>query len=326
MTVRCNPVVVTGRVVTVLALALLISACGGKSDVSEPPVIPEMPEPGGVIDPETGPSDPSELTDNLSDFDGESLWLSIDDRRIGTANASYTATPPAVVHIPEYVAREWLVSAGSALNVLAHTTWNSENYADYVTFGAWAKETSNVGLPIASVDVAPLFDGPEFRHSTAISSGAGRATYRGAAMGAYKNAASPGSDYGFFAGGLELDADFESQVVTGCIGCDAIGISTYPGGRPAVSSLAGLTNVRIRLEEGTISDSNSTYRGARITAESKTSSLSVSNSSGSWGGVFSYRQTVGDNPRAAGGTTDGRITWGNGVTVLFSTGFVGGSE
>ena len=145
-------------------------------------------------------------------------------------------------------------------------------------------------------------------------------------MGVYKNTATPGTDHGFFAGEVELNADFQQQRISGCIGCDAIGIGTYPAGIPAVSSLARLTAIMIHLEPATIVNSNSTYSGARITAESKSETFSIRESSGNWSGVFSSRQNGTGDPRAVGGMTDGDITWENGDTLSFSAAFIGGSE
>ncbi len=300
------------QIAIAVALVLTLTGCGG--DTGEDATIPD-------------PTDQPMTIDTPSTFDGRTVTLSIRrGQTINTTNHSYTASPPPVLHSPEYSAREWLVPANAQLIGLVHATWNTEEHADYVTFGVWAERSSLVlSDPLASVETDAVFDAPEFRHSTPIPSSAGRATYRGQAIGVYKNTATPGTDYGIFAGEVELNADFQQQRISGCIGCNTL-IGTYPAGLPAVSSLARLTNTMIRLEQATITNANSTYTGARITAESKSGAFPIQDSSGNWSGVFSSRQDGLDNPRAVGGMADGQITWENADTLSFSTAFIAGSE
>lgn len=301
------------QIAIAVALVLTLTGCGG--DTGEDATIPD-------------PTDQPMTIDTPSTFDGRTVTLSIRrGQTINTTNHSYTASPLPVLHSPEYSAREWLVPANAQLTGLVHATWNTQDQTDYVTFGAWAEQSaSNAGTPLSPVATGVVFDGPEFRHATPLSASTERATYRGTAMGVYKNTASPGTDHGFFAGEVELNADFEQQRINGCIGCDTIGIGTYPAGLPAVSSLARLSDALIRLEQGTITNANSTYTGARITAESKSGAFPIQDSSGNWRGAFSSRQDDLGNPRAVGGMADGQITWENADTLSFSTAFIGGSQ
>ena len=301
-----------GSVRSLIAVALILTLTGCGGDTGEDSTIPD-------------PTDQPMMIDTPSTFDGRTVTLSIRrGQTINTTNHSYTASPPPALPSPEYSAREWLVPTNGQLISLIHATWNTEDHTDYVTFGAWAERPSlDLSDPFASVETGVVFDAPEFRHSTPIPSSAGRATYRGQAIGVYKNTATPGTDYGIFAGEVELNADFQQQRISGCIGCNTL-IGTYPVGLPAVRSLARLSNAMIRLEQGTIADS--TYTGAWITAESKSGAFPIQDSSGNWSGAFSSRQDGLGNPRAVGGMADGQITWENADTLSFSTAFIAGSE
>ena len=296
-------------------LILTATACGGGAGKGGDTAIPEtIDEPTAIDTPST--------------FDGRAVILSVGrGQTVNTTNHSYTASPIPVFHTPEYSAREWIVPTNNRLTGLVHATWNTQDQTDYVTFGAWAEQSaSNAGTPLSPVATGVVFDGPEFRHATPLSASTGHATYRGTAMGVYKNTASPGTDHGFFAGEVELNADFEQQRISGCIGCDAIGISTYPAGLPAASSLARLSDTLIRLEQGAFTVSDSTYTGAGITAESKSGVFPIRLSSGNWSGVFSNRQGGLGHPLAVGGTADGQISWEDADTLSFSAAFIGGSE
>lgn len=135
----------------------------------------------------------------------------------------------------------------------------------------------NVGSSMASVH----FDGAKFGKSAVIRSGAARAMYRGTAMGVRTTAATPTRNHGLFAGGVESNADVGVLRVTRCVGSDLTRISTYPGHRPAVSSVARLTGAAIRLEDGAICDGNSTFMGDRITVQSTPRDFPVRHSPGS---------------------------------------------
>lgn len=316
MRALCRSDVPRIRQMTIAAVLILtVTACGGGAGKGGDSTIPE-------------PIDQPTRMDTPSTFDGRAVTLSVGrGKTVTTTGHSYTASPPPVLHTPQYSAREWIVPTNDRLTAFVHATWNTQDQADYVTFGAWAERSaSNAGTPLSPVATGVVFDGPEFRHAAPLSASTGRANYRGTAMGVYKNTATPGTDHGFFAGEVELNADFQQQRISGCIGCGAIGIATYPAGLPAVSSLARLTQTMIRLEPAAIINSNSTYSGARITAESKSETFSIRESSGNWSGVFSSRQNSAGDPRAVGGMTDGNITWENGDTLSFSAAFIGGSE
>lgn len=323
MMVRCNSVGwLIGRIVIVVVLSLWIVGCGGGGDEGGPPTAPERPERP------TEEMDPPSVMDGASNFDGQSVTMSIGGgRTINTANNSYTAALTPVVNEPGYSAREWLVPMNARFNGLVAVTWNVDDPADYLTVGAWAEVSASAfGSPSAPVELGVLFDGPEFRHTAPIPSGAASGTYRGRAVGVYKNVATPGTDHGIFGGEVELDADFQQQTISGCIGCSGTGIGTYPAGLSAASSLARLSSTIIRLEEGSIVSGESSFGGGRVTAESDVDAFSISSASGSWEGVFSNRQNDVNVPRALGGTADGEITWESGETLSFSTSFIGGEQ
>ena len=310
------------RLLLAVTLTLTLVACGSGKDeggTGQPILPPTDPAP-------SRPSDASPAT-----FDGQTQTASLrtpGGHIITTTDQTYTASPDPVLHTPQYAAREWIVFTHPRLQSFIHTTWNAENHSDYLILGAWADySASNFGSPLAPIDIGALFDAPEFRHSTPIPLSAGQATYRGTGTGAYKNTATPGTDHALFAASVELNADFQQNLISGCIGCGGFGIVTYPSGIPDVTSLARLNSTMIHLEQGTIRNANSTYAGSRITATTAANSLfSVRNASGTWQGIVSSSENDGGNPRAIGGTVEGQITYDNAATLSFSAAFIGGSE
>lgn len=314
------------QIAAAAALILTLTACGGGKD--ENGGSPPLPPPT-----DRTPNLPS--GSNPSTFHGPTQTTTLrtpGGQTISTTTSSsiQTASPDPVLHTSQYAAREWVVATPHPqLTSYIHTTWNAEDDTDYLILGAWADQSApNIGRPLAPIPIGVLFDGPEFRHSTAIPPSAGQATYRGTVTGAYKNTATPGTDHGLFAALVDLQADFQQNRVSGCIGCSGAGLVVVPGsGFPDVASLVRFQGTEIRLQQGTITNADSTYIGAAITAvPPRNSPFSIRQVSGSWRGTFSSRHDDLGNPRAAGGTAEGQITYDNAATLSFSAAFIGGSE
>ena len=311
------------QITAYLALVLTLTACGGEKDGNggSPP-----------LPPQTDPTPNQPSASNVSTFDGETQTVSLrtpTGQTISTPDQVYVASPAPVLHTPQYSAREWIgYSDSHLLTGYIHATWNTEDHADFLTLGAWADQSAlNFASPLAPVTIGALFDAPEFRHSTAIPPSASRATYRGTATGAYKNIATPGTDHALFAAPVELNADFQQDSISGCIGCSGAGIVGLPAGIPDVMSLARLNSTTIHMDRAIITNANSTWTGAGINVvTARNSPFSIREASGSWQGAFSSRNDDLGNPRAAGGTAEGQITYDNATTLSFSAAFIGGTE
>ena len=326
MTDGCFAGVTRSRQMMIMVGAVLIltlTGCGGASEDGDPPTVPERP--GQPMAADT----PQMTEGQMTSFDGQAASLRTPGGVVfSSIDNTYTASTAAVLHTPEYSASEWLVPTDARQTAFIHTTWNSENDSDYLTYGSWVDQSAaNFGLPGAPIEIGALFDAPEFRHAGPISATSGQVSYRGSASVAYRNVTSPGTDHGLFVGPVRLNADFQQNRITGCIGCGGHGIVGYPAGLPDRQSFARLSSTRIHLEDGTIRNASSTYTGARIAAATVTNStFSVREASGSWQGVVSSRGNDLGEPRAVGGTAEGQITYGNATTLQFSAAFIGGSE
>ena len=313
------------RITAGAVLILTLMGCGGAGDDGDPPTVSEPP--GRPMTADT----PEMTVGQTTNFNGQAASLRTPGGVVfSSIDHTYTASTAAVLNTPEYSATEWLVptDANARHTGFIHTTWNSENHSDYLTYGSWIDQSAaDFGLPGAPIEIGSLFDAPEFRQGGPISATSGQVSYRGSASVAYRNVTSPGTDHGLFVGPVRLNADFQQNRITGCIGCGGHGIVGYPAGLPDRQSFARLSSTRIHLEDGTIGNANSTYTGARIAATTVTNStFSVREASGSWQGVVSSRLNDLGEPRAIGGTAEGQITYGNATTLRFSAAFIGGSE
>ena len=314
-----------GQIMAGVLLILTLIGCGGAGDDGDPPTVPESPGSAMAGD------GPQMTVGQITNFNGQAASLRTPGGVVfSSVDHTYTASTAAVLHTPEYSATEWLVptDANARHTGFIHTTWNGEKHSDYLTYGSWIDQSAaNFGLPGAPIEIGALFDAPEFRHAGPISATSGQVSYRGSASVAYRNVTSPGTDHGLFVGPVRLNADFQQNRITGCIGCGGHGIVGYPAGLPDRQSFARLSSTRIHLEDGTIRNASSTYTGARIAAATVTNStFSVREASGSWQGVVSSRGNDLGEPRAVGGTAEGQITYGNATTLQFSAAFIGGSE
>ena len=150
MRALCRSHVPRIRQMTIAAVLILtVTACGGGAGKGGDSTIPETVDRPTVID-------------APSTFDGRSVILSVGrGQTVNTADHFYTASTPPVLHTPEYSGRESLVLTNTRLTSLVHATWNTQDQADYVTFGAWAEQSaSNAGSPLSPVATGVVFDGP----------------------------------------------------------------------------------------------------------------------------------------------------------------------
>ena len=184
-------------------------------------------------------------------------------------------------------------------------SWLSSNLDDYGTFGYWLHASGDL-LGEFEIDEAGAFvDGPELSLSNRPDMPIqGTASYSGFAGGLYATEDSQGAEIGEFEADMALTADFGSQTISGCAGCNG---GTWLDGWYQ-------TDYRIRLG-ATPFDSNGVFSGTSVRVEHP-QEVFVTNS-GAWGGMFSNVPDANGDPRLVAGTLGGEVSTADGSRGVF---------
>ena len=254
-------------------------------------------------------------------FDGDNLTLRVDrqsgsDLVLSTAD-DYTelgAPGPSPLqghdtwrdgYIIDYTAAETTIGYGVV-------SWDSNDPTDYLSGGYWLHATGDLLSTSFTIDEAGAFvDGPEIRLSNRPDMPVqGTASYSGEAEGLYAveyGSDAPGyegtTELGIFGSEISLTADFTAETIGGCVGCQN---GIYLDGDPS--------DYRVRLG-ATPFASDGTFRGTSVTLEHP--DISITSTSGAWGGMFSNVPNANGDPRLVAGTVGGEATSSGGSEAVF---------
>ena len=127
-----------------------------------------------------------------------------------------------------------------------------------------------------------------------------------------------GAEIGDFGGVASLTADFSTNTISGCIGCNGgvnvSGVAADTNGQTSTFEDVAVP-VRLRMSAAPIRV-DGTFRNRSITLERD--DATVTSTSGSWGGRFSNMQDSAGDPRLVAGTAGAEWTESTGAEGVFA--------
>ncbi|MDE0278383.1 MAG: hypothetical protein OYH76_24940 [Defluviicoccus sp.] len=193
-----------------------------------------------------------------------------------------------------------------------YVNWNDRDRSDYLAGGYWMHFVGSVDpLRVDGAEIGAFVDGPELSGAPNLPV-RGTASYRGEAGGFYGYASTAGTEIGEFAADAEFSADFSSNTISGCLGCNGgatvSGVAVSSAGQ-AVEFADEIVPVRLRLGQAAFG-SGGTFRNRDVTLERD--DATVTSTTGSWGGRFSNIPDSAGDPRLAAGTAGAEWTEADG--------------
>ena len=305
------------KILKLTALLLISVTAGCSSAPPEPPPV-EIPAPTLAPVPQEFRAQTA-FVDNVLSVDvrypeGRTHTLSSDLHQIGSWS-QYIPRPP----LPNHSSREWVLSNNHYDGkVLLYVTasWNDDDLGDYLAAGWWLvypPEAPNY-RDFESATRGVFIDGPELDPASPPDLPmTSTATYVGGAGGLYSY--TYGHDWGDLAGSsdltefqalLALSADFDSNRITGCLGCiEPIGISPglhlYPivsWRDPEPTALPTDYDIHFAASLG----ANGAFEDTAITVMHP--ERTIMQAVGTWRGQFSNVPDADGNPRRVVGSTD----------------------
>lgn len=261
--------------------------------------------------------------------------------------------------------REWTllkVSSSGTTTASVTVSWNQRDLTDYLAMGTWLHVD---GAPrpgeMTDATVGAFVEAPEFNGPASIPQ-LGTATYRGHASGLYTFFSGPGwqqtydpafvppdgtVETGLYTGVIDLTANFEANVISGCIGCprpgedpemillEVVSDSLLPDGTrgvfnsqyfndPALNRANGLIPSYIVLGAASLTPDGA-FSGDDVTLELGYFPTG-STPSGSWEGRFSTIADESGPPRLVGGTTNAQWNHPTAGRAIFTGSFLAGHE
>ena len=114
-----------------------------------------------------------------------------------------------------------LTSTATTLSVAAvYTNWNNADPNDYLAGGYWMHLEGQIDtLDISGADIGAFVDGPELSGAPTLPR-LGTARYLGQAGGLYVHESVRSVEVGEFGADVQLTANFASNTISGCVGCE----------------------------------------------------------------------------------------------------------
>ena len=211
--------------------------------------------------------------------------------------------------------------------------WATDDPTDWLASGYWLHLSGNVRSGIVTGAEAGAFvDGPELSLSNPPDMPvSGTASYAGTAAGLYvseigtdvSGVARESIGIADFSGTIALSADFSARTIQGNIrDIVSSGILVDGASGEAREFTGQSSNSQIHLA-ATPFNPDGTFRGTGVTFTNP--GLTVTESSGSWGGMFSNIPDADGDPRLVAGTFGGRATTSGGSRRGF-IGFFGADK
>ena len=276
--------------------------------------------------------DGTDLTIAVSRDDGSALEL---DTGSDVSDSSGTFESPIAGHS----AQAWVVLKidNDGISVARATvTANEGDAADYLTMGYWMHIAGNLTeFSFTGVEIGTFVDGPELSLTSPASLPAqGTASYYGPAAGAYGvqhgagEAGTPGpTEIGEFASTVELTADFAGGTIGGCVGCrDGLALfgELYDADTgESTDVLFEDSGYQLHLDPTSL-NSNGTFLGQQMRLEHP--AISITRTTGAWGGQFSNIPDSAGAPRLLAGTFGAEAISAGGSEGSFLGSFVGTKE
>ena len=233
--------------------------------------------------------------------DGSSLVLNSATNRFGSVD--YQPILPGYSYRGDALYRQTDEAASLAA---VYVNWDDQNPDDYLAGGYWlhAEGDLSAGL-VTGVETGAFVDGPEI-DGPATTPVSGRASYVGQAGGMYTYLKSGHSEIGEFAGDVQITADFDTNTISGCVGCvSGIVVSGFSvdDDEQAAAFITVPSSARLRMGATPIEDG--AFRSGNVSIERD--DVRVTSTDGSWGGRFS---AIGADqvPRLAAGTAGANWT------------------
>ena len=216
--------------------------------------------------------------------------------------------------------------SGNSISIaFVEANWNQQAaQSEWFARGVWIKTDDADNPSPQNIEIGAFVDGPEIESDADLGGLSGTATYTGLVSGIYVSTDDE-LDVGRFDSILNLDANFTSNTISGCVGCNNDGIE-YEEGFDNDESSSGSVPYRLRLGQATIND-NGRIEGGGVTAEADLG-VQISTGSGSWSGRFST-ETSNGRPQAVAGTLGSSFTIGTGdgaETIVFVGSFLSPPE
>lgn len=224
-----------------------------------------------------------------------------------------------------YIAK---VSGNTATVAAVGVEWSSTDYTDYLAGGYWIHFDGNSN----DLELGAFIDGPAFEDLTHNLPVTGTATYNGRAGGLYlgmsgtDTVSTPGTfEEGQYQGNVRLTADFGTSQISGRI--YNVGVYNINGietnGNTYFDPYLTSTDYEAHLASVSINP-NGTFGGAGVRVTHP--DLTITSSTGSWGGRFSNVNDSAGNPRAAAGTHAVYFTTAGGSEAILTGAFYGATE
>ena len=223
------------------------------------------------------------------------------------------------------------ISAARAL-----LTANDGDSTDYLTSGYWVHIAGDLTeFSFTGVEIGAFVDGPELSLASPPTLPVqGSASYYGPAGGAYSvlhgtgEGGTPGStEVGEFASAVELTADFAAGTIGGCVGCrDGLALfgELYDADTgESTDVLFEDSGYQLHLDPTSL-NSNGTFLGQQMRLEHP--AISITRTTGAWGGQFSNIPDSAGAPRLLAGTFGAEAISAGGSEGSFLGSFVGTKE
>ncbi len=246
--------------------------------------------------------------------DGSTLILNkiVGSEELTRVLPGYTFQGDAVLHLED----DSLSLAG------IYTNWNSRDHNDFLAGGYWMHIEGNISefiasdedLELSDAEFGAFIDGPEISTDSPDLPTSGTAAYRGNAAGlfVYEGTGSIPDQAGEFSTDVSLTANFNSNMISGCMGC-ANGVYVVAFTKDG-QTIKGTQPYKLTLKPTDITG-NGSFVGDNIVV--LRNDIPTPSTTGSWGGQFSNIPTDDGDPRLAAGTAAAAWTETSGAEGAF---------
>ncbi len=277
--------------------------------------------------------DGTDLTITVSRDDGSALALDTGSD-VSDSSGTFFESP-----IAGHSAQAWVVLKidNDGISVARATvTANEGDAADYLTMGYWMHIAGDLSeFSFTGVEIGTFVDGPELSLTSPASlPNQGTASYYGPAGGACSvlhgtgEGGTPGpTEIGEFASTVELTAYFAGGTIGGCVGCrdgvELFGVLHDADTGEESDILLENSGYRLHLDPTSL-DSNGTFLGQQMRLEHP--AISITRTTGAWGGQFSNIPDSAGDPRLLAGTFGAEATGADESEAVFLGSFIGTKE
>ena len=259
--------------------------------------------------------------------DSSSLHLDSATHRVGSS--SEASSIPGHSTIRGDVLLDY--TNASASIAVVFTSWDNDDPTDYLAGGYWIHATGDFGaFAVANIELGAFVDGPEIDGPPTLPI-SGSATYQGPTQGLYAQlwgtddlpVPQGSTEIGLFAATVDLTADFGANTISGCVGCtgsiDTAGVFTNAS-TGEVLETSDTSEIEVRLGPASL-NSDGSFRNSPVSVSAP--NVTVTQTTGSWGGKFSNSQDAAGDPRLIAGTYGGHAVTSGETELVFVGAYYG---